>query len=122
MARQPAQGPPKEPSVSDNRVSPKPAPGGRTDRQPVDDPQKSSQQGAKQSDEAFVGAERMPDGRLKIQAIAWAPDPQERMAVIDNRILREGDSVGGYTIIAIAEDQILLSGEGRRWKIIFGRR
>jgi hypothetical protein len=69
-----------------------------------------------------IDAERLTEGRLKIQAIAWAPEPGDRMAVINNRILREGESVAGFTIIRIAEDQIILSAEGRRWRAVFGRR
>ncbi len=69
-----------------------------------------------------MDAERLPEGRLKIQAIAWAPDAQERMAVINNRILREGESVEGYMVLKIAQDQILLGAEGRRWRAVFGRR
>jgi hypothetical protein len=69
-----------------------------------------------------MDAERLQDGRLKIQAIAWAPDARERMAVINNRILREGESVEGFTILMIGEDQVLLSAEGRRWRVVFGRR
>jgi hypothetical protein len=73
-------------------------------------------------DQTPLDAERLPEGLLKIQAIAWAPDVQDRMAVINNRILHEGESVEGYTILAITEDQILLGAEGRRWKAVFGRR
>jgi hypothetical protein len=69
-----------------------------------------------------MDAERLQDGRLKIQAIAWAPDARERMAVINNRILREGESVEGFTVLMIGEDQVLLSAEGRRWRVVFGRR
>ncbi len=67
-------------------------------------------------------AERIPEDRLKIQAIAWSPDPQDRMAVINNRILHEGESVDGYTILMIDEDQIIFNAEGRRWRAVFGRR
>ena len=45
---------------------------------------------------------------LKIQAISWAEEPDNRIAVIDNRVLTEGDSVQGYRLVIIEKDSVIL--------------
>ncbi len=56
---------------------------------------------------------------LTLQAIAWDPDARKRFAVVNNQIVREGQSVNGKLVERIAEDRIIVARGGRRWKIEF---
>ena len=56
------------------------------------------------------------DPRIDIQAIAWAPDEKDSFAVINNRIVREGESVGGVKILHIEEKSISLQDGGSKWQ------
>lgn len=53
-----------------------------------------------------------PSAGLTLQAISWSPDPARRLAVINGRLCREGESVDGYALVRINPDEILLS-DGR---------
>lgn len=59
------------------------------------------------------------DPDMKLQAITWSKDPQKRIAVINNRILRQGDAVSGYRIATINQDDIILNDGGEKWKLLF---
>ena len=48
------------------------------------------------------------DPSLTLQAIAWAEDPQSRIAVINAQILREGESIEGVIIEGIKEDRVIV--------------
>ena len=61
----------------------------------------------------------LKDPGMKLQAITWSKAPQKRIAVINNRILREGETVSGYLIKTINQDDILLSLDGEKWKLLF---
>jgi hypothetical protein len=58
---------------------------------------------------------------LSIQAIAWSANPDERIAVINNRVTREGASIDGYSIVTIAEEAVYARKEGKLWMVRFGR-
>ena len=49
---------------------------------------------------------------FKLSAIAWDENPEQRLAVIDDRILHEGDLVGGATILRINPDHVVFSDRG----------
>lgn len=61
----------------------------------------------------------LEQGILKIQAIAWAQDPAERIAVINNEILGEKESVQGYRLLHIEKDEVILQHGGREYKLVF---
>jgi hypothetical protein len=64
----------------------------------------------------------MTDGRLKVQAIVWAPDPQERMAVVNSQVIREGSVIEGFSIVSIGEDAVYVREDGLRLlKVPFGQ-
>jgi len=48
------------------------------------------------------------DPSITLQAIAWAEDPKNRIAVINSQILREGESVDGIIIDGIKEDKVIV--------------
>ncbi|MBW2193713.1 MAG: general secretion pathway protein GspB, partial [Deltaproteobacteria bacterium] len=59
------------------------------------------------------------DSGLRLQAIAWSEDPKQRMAVINNNIVREGGSVEGAAVTHIGEDMVVFKREGEEWKQLF---
>ena len=61
----------------------------------------------------------LKDPEMKLQAITWSKDPQKRIAVINNNILRQGEAVSGYRIDTINQDDVVLNDKGRKWKILF---
>lgn len=86
-------------------------------------PQTTSQATPSKPEEAaFAGAERLTDGSLKVQAIVFAPAAEERMAVVNNTIVREGSAIQNYTIVGIGEENIFVrEGQGRLLKVPFGK-
>jgi len=63
---------------------------------------------------------RLSQSSLKLQAIAWSDEVQKRLAVINGRILREGESVDGFVIKQIRRDDVVLSDGKESWKLEFG--
>jgi hypothetical protein len=55
---------------------------------------------------------------LKLHAIAWSPEPDQRIAVINNSITREGDTIDGFNIVRIAQEEIVISKDRERWRLM----
>ncbi len=67
-----------------------------------------------------VTYDRIDDSRLKLQALAWFDSAAKRMAVINGRIVHEGESVDGYQVIKIRQEDVVVN-EGRKsWRLEFG--
>ena len=62
---------------------------------------------------------KLKDPDMKLQAVTWSKAPQKRIAVINNRILREGEMVSGYIINTINPDDVVLTLDGEKWKLLF---
>lgn len=62
---------------------------------------------------------KLNDPDMALQAITWSRTPQKRLAVISNRIVREGESVAGYLVSTINQDDVVLSREGEKWRLQF---
>lgn len=71
------------------------------------------------SSEAPAPLTELTDTGLRIQAISWNEDPARRLAVINSRVCREGEHVSGYRIIRINPDDIVVSADGKRGKLLF---
>lgn len=56
---------------------------------------------------------------LKLQAISWAQDPKKRIAVINGMIVREGDTVEGYSLSRIGKDDVIVKKGGMESKLVF---
>lgn len=54
---------------------------------------------------------------LNLQAIAWSKDPKGRIAVINNRVIREGGSIEGFSVVRIAMDEVSVQKGGKEWKL-----
>ena len=59
------------------------------------------------------------DPGMKLQAITWSKDRQKRIVVINNRILRQGETVSGYRIDTINQDDVIINDAGEKWKLVF---
>jgi hypothetical protein len=57
--------------------------------------------------------------KLKVMAIAWYPDATRRIAVINGHIVKEGESVDGYTITQIRKDDVIVNDGSRSWRVEF---
>ena len=69
--------------------------------------------------DAYDDVERLPRDTLRLQAISWSDMPSARITVIDGRILREGHSVDGYTVVQIRPGDVIMAKEGKRWKLTY---
>lgn len=114
---------PEAPSAGVSRLSPvDPADLTGTPQTVRTDPESSAatpQQPSKP--EPFANAQPLSRGILQLQAISWSDIPSARITVIDGRILREGHSVAGYTVVRIQPEDIILDKDGRHWKLAYGR-
>ena len=59
------------------------------------------------------------DDRLKLQAIAWSDDARQRIVVINDQVLREGDAVDGVLVSEIGRDEVTVKDGDRLRKLIF---
>ena len=64
--------------------------------------------------------DRLEGVSFKIQAISWGEAPQERLVVISNQVLREGDGIEGYRISRINPDDIVLRRGDNAYRLDFG--
>ena len=91
--------------------APAPTPGNEPARPPTSTPSN-----------AYENTPRLTDGRLKVHAIAWSAEAEERMAVVNSRVVHEGDSVDGFLIVAIRpEDVVVQEKEKGLFRVVFGR-
>ena len=65
---------------------------------------------------------RLDNDKLRLQAIAWSNVAVERIAVINDRIVREGESVEGYSINQIRQEDVVVNDGARSWQLEFGLR
>ena len=63
---------------------------------------------------------RLDDSKLKLQAIAWSDDAAQRIAVINNHVVREGESVEGFSVNQIRQDDIIVNDGTESWRLEFG--
>jgi hypothetical protein len=60
----------------------------------------------------------IPTG-LTLQAISWSEQEAERLAVINNQIVREGTTFEGYNVVRIETERVLLRKNGEAWALAF---
>jgi hypothetical protein len=60
---------------------------------------------------------RLDDSKLKVMAIAWAEDRQKRLAVVNGHIVKEGESVEGFSITQIRKDDLIVNDGARSWRV-----
>jgi hypothetical protein len=64
--------------------------------------------------------DRFNDSNLKLQALAWSDDAARRMVVINGLIIHEGESVEGYQIVKIRQEDVIVKQGGKSWRLEFG--
>lgn len=62
---------------------------------------------------------KIENSGLKVQAIAWFKDSKRRIAVINGRILREGENIDGYSVVQIGQDDVIVRKGDNEFKIVF---
>ena len=65
---------------------------------------------------------RFDNDKLKLQAIAYSKVAAQRIAVINDRIVREGESVEGFSINQIRPENVVVSDGTQSWQLEFGLR
>jgi hypothetical protein len=60
---------------------------------------------------------RLDDSKLKVMAIAWSDDPQRRLAVLNGHIVKEGESVEGYSVTQIRKDDVIVNDGSQSWRV-----
>ncbi|MCK4245048.1 MAG: hypothetical protein KAX20_05430 [Candidatus Omnitrophica bacterium] len=55
---------------------------------------------------------------FSLSGIIWKE--KEPLALIDDYIVREGDTVEGYTVVKIAQDKIILEEAGKKYQLFLG--
>ncbi len=76
---------------------------------------------ASSSPKGYDRAAPLTDGRLHVQAIAWSSTVEDRMAVVNNHIVHEGDNVDGFVVISIRRDDVVVRENGTSYRVEFGR-
>ncbi|NCC24591.1 MAG: hypothetical protein EOM25_05220 [Deltaproteobacteria bacterium] len=61
---------------------------------------------------AAVAEPGMPRAQVRVDAIVWHAEPEGRLAVIDQNIVRQGDRIDEWIVETILTDRILLSRGG----------
>lgn len=68
---------------------------------------------------ASLPVKQTTESQLELQAIAWAEDPKSRLAVINGRVVREGESVDNIIVLHIDKDQIIFKKGMESWRQLF---
>jgi hypothetical protein len=115
-------GSPPKPALSKSRISrsqtadPK-KPVQNQGRAAVTPPTQKARPPVKQVSRSY---RRLDDSKLKLQAIAWSDDAAQRIAVINNHVVREGESVEGFSVNQIRQDDIIVNDGTESWRLEFG--
>jgi hypothetical protein len=65
---------------------------------------------------------RLEDSKLDLQAIAWSKDAKRRIAVINGHIVREGESVEGFMVNQIRQEDVVVNDGTVSWQLELGLR
>lgn len=125
----PAQEPPREPApAAPSPVPPPPLPLHKTRRPaakmktepvtapPVHSPAKTPETKPPSTNApSDSGKIFRNDPRIDLQALVWAQDADARFVVINNRLVKEGDSVDTIVVVRINQDDVLLAEGSDKW-------
>ena len=67
-----------------------------------------------------ISVKPLEDSKLKLQAISWSENPDNRIAVINGSIMREGESIEGFRIIQIGQDDVVVRDGPNERRLVFG--
>ena len=63
--------------------------------------------------------QRLNDDKLKLQAIAWSNEAAQRIAVINGHVVREGESVEGFSVNQIRREDVIVNDGTQSWQLEF---
>jgi hypothetical protein len=63
--------------------------------------------------------QRLDDDKLKLQAIAWSHETEQRIAVINGHVVREGETVEGFSINQIRQEDVIVNDGTESWQLEF---
>jgi hypothetical protein len=63
---------------------------------------------------------RLDDSKLDLQAIAWSKDATRRIAVINGHFVREGESVEGFLVNQIRQEDVVVNDGTASWQLELG--
>lgn len=89
-------------------------------RNPLQSPAGSAEKTQAASRQAPRTYRRLDDEKLKLQAIAWSKEPAQRIAVINGHVVREGESVEGFSISQIRREDVIVNDGTESWQLEFG--
>ncbi len=91
---------------------PMPTPAEDSSRRPM-----GSAEVASPTETASSNAEKSfkSDPRIDLQALVWAPESTARFVVINNRMIKEGESIDNIVVVRINRDDVLLAEGSDRW-------
>jgi hypothetical protein len=69
--------------------------------------------------QAVQSYRRLDDDRIKLQAIAWSKVAAQRIAVINGHVVREGESVEGFSVNQIRQEDVIVSDGTESWQLEF---
>ena len=58
---------------------------------------------------------------LTLQALVWSEQPEDRFAVINGSILREGSTIEGSVVARIEPDSVTMRSGGTTWNLKYGQ-
>lgn len=108
----PAQGAPQAPA-GEGRPAGVPAPGAA----PVLGDQADPPADAHVSAGPSAPPAKRPE--LTLEGIVWSDDPKARIAVINGKMVREGETIQGVRIQSIGENNVAVSAADDRWTVRF---
>jgi hypothetical protein len=62
---------------------------------------------------------KLNDSQIKLQALAWSSNAAKRIAVINGHIVREGESMDGYQVYRIRQEDVVITDGKRSWSLEF---
>jgi hypothetical protein len=69
---------------------------------------------------AAIPVKQTGESKLELQAIAWSSDPKTRLAVVNGRVVRQGESIDSVHIMHIGKDEVIFKKGSEEWKQLFG--
>lgn len=79
----------------------------------------ASEKHHKKNNNEDIQLKREQDTGLKLQAIAWAYDPEKRLTVINGKIIHEGEYIDDAAVVQIDKNQIVFKKKGETWRQMF---
>lgn len=67
----------------------------------------------------YAQVDLLENDELELQAISYSKTPGQRMAVINNEIVRQGQRLKGYKVIYIGPEKVVVEKAETQWQLIF---